>query len=630
MCSIVVEDTAHRRRRHTVGYGEGVWMDSSGEPRVGRYGWTLALGVSSTALVSLALIPWFLERRQADLERDIDVFTETRPLLPEIALSHSSQMMRVEQYVASGDTTFVALYREDLEWEAARLDELERVIREMPSASSYLRELAQLEMLISEWQVLHAPLMEAGVMGISPEDYGERLADDRARYEAVRAGTRAFADRLIREAGSAAVLLERQALIQLWVTVGTLALALVGVVALGTVGYRLQDLVRNETRRRQGTVAARRELGAVLRGSGDALMGLDLEGRCTFLNEAGARLLGYTPRELRGRSVHPLIHHTRPDGTPHPEAECPIQESLVTGETLRVLDDVMWRKDGSLFPVQLTVSPMKDGLDVRGVVLTITDMTETREAEEALRAAVRARDEVLAVVSHDLRNPVGTIAAAGELLAEAPLPSEQRGEHLHIIRRAAERINRLIQDLLDVAQVEAGRLSVWKQPVATSEMLAEAIASARAGADEEGVRLRGEIDPALGRVEADRDRILQVMWNLIGNALKFTPEGGTVTVSAGVTDGGVRVAVTDTGPGIEPEMREHLFDRFWSGHRSSGDGAGLGLAIVAGILATHGAQVHVETELGEGSTFSFVLPFYGRSARPDEDRRAERGSGIQR
>ena len=585
-------------------------MASSGVPKVGRSGWILSLGVSFVALLSLALIPWFLERQQADLERDIDVFTEARPLIPEIALSHSTQMMRVEQYVASGDSSFLALYREDIEKETARLSELEWVIGEMPDPFPYLRELSQLERRIGDWQVLHAPLMAGGDTGIGPEDFGDRLEDDRVRYEAVRSEMRTFEDRLIRDAAAAAIRWDRQALIQLWVTLGTIALASVGAAALGLVGYRLQELVRNETRRRQETVAARRGLRAVLGGTGDVLVGLDLEGRCTFLNDAGAELLGYSPRELRGQLVHPLIHHTRPDGTSHPAEECPVRTSLATGETVRVLDDVIWRKDGSSFPVQLSVSPMKDGREVKGVVLTLTDMTEMRKAEEALRAAVRARDEVLAVVSHDLRNPVGTISAAAELLADVPLPPESRSEHLEIIHRAAERINRLIQDLLDVAQIEAGRLSMWQERVEVGGLLDEAIASARGRAEEEEVTLSGAVEPNLPSVHADRDRILQVLSNLIVNALKFTPAGGEVSVTASGSDGGVLISVRDNGPGIEPEMRDHLFDRFWRGYRSGGGGAGLGLAIVDGILTAHGAQARVETEVGAGTCFSFVLPSY--------------------
>jgi len=109
-------------------------------------------------------------------------------------------------------------------------------------------------------------------------------------------------------------------------------------------------------------------------------------------------------------------------------------------------------------------------------------------------------------------------------------------------------------------------------------------------------------------VKVDRDRIVQVMSNLIDNGLKFTPAGGRVTMAASRAPGGVSVTVADTGPGIEPEMEEHLFDRFWKGHADGTRGAGLGLAIVDGILQAHGTRIHVETEIGRGSAFSFTLP----------------------
>jgi len=317
-------------------------------------------------------------------------------------------------------------------------------------------------------------------------------------------------------------------------------------------------------------------------------------------------MLGYSPRDLQGERVHGLIHHTRQDGSEHPESECPARLSAGSGVTVRIMDEILWRKDGTSFPVQLIVSPMTDGLEVRGVVLTFTDMTEMRAAEDALREAVQARDEVLAVVSHDLRNPVGTIAAAAELLGEPGIPAERQTENLDIIQRSADRINRLIQDLLDVAQIEAGRLSVRSDALDLSEVIEDVVSQARLQASFKNIHVVSEVPESLPSVEADRDRVLQVLANLIDNALKFTPDGGSVTVSASPALEGVSIAVADTGPGIAPEERDHLFDRFWKGHRASG--AGLGLAIVKGILQAHGADIRVDTEVGSGSVFSFTLP----------------------
>ena len=582
-------------------------MISVSKSWVGESRWIVTLVVSLAALLSLALIPWFLERQHADLEQAIQDLSSARILTSELALAHSSQMMRVQQYVASGDTDFLELYSEDFQKSEGRLNELDKIIRSTPFSYSYLIELERLEALIREWQVLHAPLVDERGTVIRVQDFEERIEDDRSRYEAIRSETRAFEGLLIRDAASATVKLARHAVIQIWVTVGTIFLAVMGTWYIGISIYRIRDMLRNESHRRQEEVFARREFQAMLRGTGDGLVGIDINGHCTFLNESGAELLGYKSKELKGRVVHSMIHHTRPDGTNYPKEECPVQTSLATGQTIKALDEFIWKKDGSSFPAQITVSPMKDGLGIIGVVLTITDMTQIRESEKALREAVQARDEVLAVVSHDLINPVGTIAAAAELLADLSLSSERRNEHLGLIQRSAHRINRLIHDLLEVAHIEKGQLAVYMKSIDTNHMLEEAVASARARAEEESVFLYGKIDQNLPRVKADLDRMLQVMSNLIVNALKFTPEGGKVIVSATVVEEGVLVSIRDTGPGIDPDTSEHLFDRYWKGRNSLRGGSGLGLTIVEGILVAHGSQIEVETEIGKGSTFSFVL-----------------------
>ena len=581
-------------------------MDASAVPDVGRSRWIAALGVSFLALLALALVPAFLERQEAALERELAVFSLARPIFPEIQLVHSREMMRIEQYVISGDSSFIAPYQDDLIREGQLLNDLRRVISGMPP--TYRVELSQVESRANDWRVLHSPLMEAGPLSTDPLAFRENMEDDRARYDSVQIAVQAFEDRLVRDASLAASELQRQRTWQLWVTVGAVGLAILGAVSMIYLGASFQNLARGETQRRLETVTARRDLRSILGGTADGLIGVDLDGKCTFLNEAGSTLLGYSPSDLHGNPVHPRIHHTRADGGEHSQSECPVHLALGSGETILVPDDVLWRKDGTSFPVQLIVSPMKDGREVRGVVLTFTDMTEIRAAEAALHEAVRARDEVLAVVSHDLRNPIGTIAAAVELMSDDSVPPERQGEHLEIIGRAAHRANRLIQDLLDVATIEAGRLSVRTKRVDLGELVEEVGSQMRLGADLEGVDLSVHVPAELPAVEADRDRILQVMSNLIGNGLKFTPSGGQVTVAAERTPGGVSVTVSDTGPGIEPEMEQHLFDRFWRGHGANLRGAGLGLAIVKGILEAHGTRVDVETEVGRGSAFSFTLP----------------------
>ena len=581
-------------------------MRSGATPGVGRSRWIVALAVSFLALLALALMPALAERQEAALERELAAFSLARPMFGSIQYAHSQEMLLIEQYVSSGDSSFTAPYEDHIARGRELLDSLSEVISGLPL--TYGEELTQVESRVRRWRVLHSPLMGEGPLSTDPLAFRDNIVDDRILYDSAQVAVRAFEDRLIRDEFSTASRLQRRRTWQFWVTSGTVALVVLGAITMVFIIANYQNLARGEVRRRLESVAVRRDLRSILRGTADGLIGVDQDGNCTFLNEAGSALLGYSPRELRGQAVHSRIHHTRADGGEHSESDCPVHKALASGKTVRVPDDVLWRKDGTSFPVQLTISPMKDARRVRGVVLTFTDMTEIREAEAALREAVRARDEVLAVVSHDLRNPVGTIAAAAELLAEVPMSPERREEHLEIIGRAAERISRLIQDLLDVAQIEAGRLSVRTKPVDMVELCEEVVSQMRWEADAESVDLAVRVPADLPTVKADRDRILQVMTNLVDNGLKFTSAGGEVTVAASQTPTGVSVTVSDTGPGIRPELETHLFDRFWKGHADGTRGAGLGLAIVDGILRAHGAQIHVETEVGRGSAFSFTLP----------------------
>jgi signal transduction histidine kinase len=230
---------------------------------------------------------------------------------------------------------------------------------------------------------------------------------------------------------------------------------------------------------------------------------------------------------------------------------------------------------------------------------------ELQRSKQRAEAATRVRDDVLATVSHDLKNPVGTIFTSASLLLETELPPDAQRRQIDIIRRTAERMDRLIMDLLDVSRMEAGRFSVEPGPESLRSIIADARELFAAVAAAKSIELASHpLDEDL-IVHADRGRLLQVMSNLIGNAIKFTPEGGAVTVSVTREDGEIRLSVADTGVGIAPEHLPRIFDRFW--HSGQGGGSGLGLAIAQAIVEAHSGRIWAESST-DGTRFQFTLP----------------------
>jgi signal transduction histidine kinase len=242
----------------------------------------------------------------------------------------------------------------------------------------------------------------------------------------------------------------------------------------------------------------------------------------------------------------------------------------------------------------------------RRAALAVDNARLFHEAQQA----TRARDEMLAIVAHDLRNPLNTVTMSCALLldtaSDGNRPMEQK--QLTIMRRATERMNRLIYDLLDVKRIEQGRLAVEPRPEGMSAMIRDAIDMLRPLADAQGLALDSEIPDDLPRVLVDPPRIQQVLSNLVGNAIKFTPRGGRITLRAEAHMAEVRLAVIDTGPGIAPDQLPHVFGRFWQARTGDMRGIGLGLAIARGIVEAHHGRIWVESRLGEGSAFYFTVP----------------------
>jgi signal transduction histidine kinase len=250
-------------------------------------------------------------------------------------------------------------------------------------------------------------------------------------------------------------------------------------------------------------------------------------------------------------------------------------------------------------------------------------MALQQRAEEAEQAA-RTRDEVLALVAHDLRNPLNLVLTSGMFLLDTVEGLEPGAEEqLRMIQRAAGQMNRLIADLLEVAGMEAGNFSVEPAAEDVDPLLRGVCRAMEHAASAKRIELVCEIETAMPLVHADRDRIDQVLGNLIGNAVKFTPEGGQILVGAERDGARVRIRVADTGAGIDAANLPHVFDRFWQAKRSRDSGAGLGLAIARGIVAAHGGEMWVESEPGSGSTFFFTLPIHsGTAPGSPRDRRS--------
>jgi signal transduction histidine kinase len=272
------------------------------------------------------------------------------------------------------------------------------------------------------------------------------------------------------------------------------------------------------------------------------------------------------------------------------------------------------RKSGVEFPAEAAIERIEvEGRNVYATVLR--DISARQRVEDALHRAIQARDDMMGIVSHDLRNPANAVKMLVRSILESDTENcltEEMVDRLQVVRQAAEQMDALIQDLLDVTRVEAGRLTVSPQPVNADSLVSRSVEALRPLADAGGVSLRTDVPANMPSVHADPDRLRQVLSNVIGNAIKFTPTGGAVRVGVGLSDGSALFTVSDTGIGVDAGQLPRVFDRFFqvssSGGRSTRHGAGLGLPIARGIIEAHGGRIWMESALGRGATVRFTLP----------------------
>jgi len=580
---------------------------SRGEPTA-RGLW--ALWFVAVSLVALVAVPAYFGARAGEVQERIGLLEESGGLGSRLSLLKARQMARFESFLFTGDRSFRDPYVASIAEEDSVFERLTILARDLDFVVQ--ERLAELQVQTVAWHYENQQVFLRDSIGdaldVSRSSYNDlqrsTLELDRAIQSEVAEGRRAVA---------------RVRGLQTRLTFALAILALGATVVVGRVGWRFRDLSAEAERRRRDAVRARREIDALVEATGDGVLGIDLGGKCTSLNRAGVELLGYTEREIKGRDVHDTILQPEADRRSRPREESPFLSALARGVAADSGDGaILWRRPGGSFPARWSLRPMIDGTVLRGAVLTFTDMTEIHEKEEALRRAIGQREDVVSIVSHDLRNPLGVALAAADLLLDLPLDAEERRRQAQVIRRSGERMQRLIEDLLDVARIEAGMFVVHLSTEELLPILQEVHAVFEGQARRRGIRLVAE---CLGEPKAriDRDRIIQALANLLDNALRLTPEGGRVVLGARERGGSVELSVSDNGPGIEPELLERLFDRF-AQSSSAGGGAGLGLGIVKGVAEAHGGEVIVRSVPGEGSTFTILLarvPPAATAARPE-------------
>ncbi|MFC5863774.1 PAS domain S-box protein [Acidicapsa dinghuensis] len=336
----------------------------------------------------------------------------------------------------------------------------------------------------------------------------------------------------------------------------------------------------------------------------DGICAADRNGVASLVNPAAGRLLGATPEELTGISVHELLHGARPGGSECKE-DCVLLRAL-TRHSSASAETTIYKRDGRSFPAEFSLTPIMEQGRVSGSVLSFRDISQRFALD-------RMKDEFVSTVSHELRTPLTSIRGALGLLSAGLLGNigDKAANLLRIALSNSDRLVRLINDILDLERIQSGREPLAFRPIALAEIIRQAIDGMQPVADAAGVQLIHDANDV--QVSADPDRLLQVITNLLSNAVKFSPDKSTVSVTLRAGSSGVTLSVIDQGRGIPADKLDSIFDRFQqvdaSDSRQKG-GSGLGLAICRTIVQQHGGNIWAERNSVCGSTFRVVLPYH--------------------
>ncbi len=351
----------------------------------------------------------------------------------------------------------------------------------------------------------------------------------------------------------------------------------------------------------------------LLDSTAEAIYGVDPHGTCTFCNPACVKMLGYnSPEELIGQRIHQLIHHTQRDGTAYPEEECPIQRVLKTGIEAYSDSEVLFRADGSSFPVEYWSHPIRRNGVIEGAVVTFLDATLRKKTEEELRVSAERREHFLAMLSHELRNPLSAVLSAANLMQVESQNAETLEKARSVIERQSGHMARLLDDLLDVARITRGGIELCREDMDLHDPIQLALEAVEPLLSLKKTCLLLEVEDGPLPVRGDRARLQQVVGNLLTNAIKYSHEGSRVILSAQTDGDRIVISVKDHGFGISAELLPKIFELFVQNEQGlarSDGGLGVGLALVRQLVEMHSGSVEAHSD-GEnkGSEFRVILP----------------------
>jgi len=407
------------------------------------------------------------------------------------------------------------------------------------------------------------------------------------------------------------------------------ALISLGCERLDAARRQLEARTRADLEERQAADRARSLLAAIVESSEDAIFTKGLDGRILSWNAGAEQMFGYPAAEAIGGPVTRIV-------PPHRQAEeADILRRVSRGERVPPLETERLARDGTLLDVSVTLSPIRDESGrIVGASSIARDIGARKALEASLREADRRKDDFLAVLAHELRNPLAPIRTSVALLQDAGLPASASAQAIGVVDRQTRHMARLLDDLLDIARITRDRFELRREPVTLQDVLDTAVETTRGLFDGQAQTLLQDRPEAPVPLDGDPVRLAQVFGNLLSNASKYSHRGGTVALSVAVQADRVAVTVRDEGIGIEPEMLGRVFEMFSQSSQAIGraqGGLGIGLALVRGLVDLHGGHVEAHSAgLGHGSRFVVHLPLAARgqdAAAADWPERAAPATG---